>query len=139
MALYIKIIHMLCLTMFKYVDISALDKYLDKSMGNRDELASKLIKIYTDSTPVRLGEIKDLLIKNEFDEIRKIAHALKSSSKMLGAESVMSLCLAIETSCHGSSINEDKVKTLISDLLDVAPQTIEELKRHPFVTSKSSL
>ena len=73
--------------------IRALDQ--DTTKG----LLSKIIRHYLEDTPRRLEAIAEHLRRGESEQIRLAAHALKSASANLGANSLSEWCQRIEHAC----------------------------------------
>jgi signal transduction histidine kinase/DNA-binding response OmpR family regulator len=62
-----------------------------------DALARKVIRTYLDDMPAGLARMKAAATSGDAEELRRVAHSMKSSSANVGAERLSRLCKALET------------------------------------------
>ncbi len=79
-------------------DIVLDREYLNKLLSlNKDSSFSKeIVGLFLSSTPEKIKIILDALASEQYEEIRRITHMLKSSSAMLGAQKLTKLLKEIE-------------------------------------------
>jgi HPt (histidine-containing phosphotransfer) domain-containing protein len=83
-----------------------------------------LVSVYTKDTCSRIQEIETCIKSSDFNRIRHLAHAMKSSSANIGADSVCELAsemeeLAINTSANGVSELLPKLKKAIDEAIQI--------------------
>lgn len=71
-------------------------KLLENELGI--EVVRELIGVFLSSTPQQLHEMHRHLSQDEKDEVKKIAHNLRTSCATVGAEEMEGLCLKLEQS-----------------------------------------
>jgi CheY-like chemotaxis protein len=76
----------------------ALDniRALDNGNGKTPSLLRRVMQSYLDSTPQQLAALRAALEAKQPDELRRIAHSLKSGSANVGAEALARLCKEME-------------------------------------------
>jgi CheY-like chemotaxis protein/HPt (histidine-containing phosphotransfer) domain-containing protein len=62
-----------------------------------DALAKRVMRTYLDDMPAGLARMKTAAEAGDAEELRRIAHSMKSSSANVGAERLSRLCKALET------------------------------------------
>jgi HPt (histidine-containing phosphotransfer) domain-containing protein len=81
----------------------------------------RLIALFTDSTPPLLGEIEAAAEDGDDEQVRTLAHKLKSSCDNVGATKMAALCRRLE---HA---NGDP-RPLVGELTAAYPATVAEIK-----------
>jgi HPt (histidine-containing phosphotransfer) domain-containing protein len=66
------------------------------------------------------------LSRRDCEELRRQIHALKGSSRSLGAARSAELCTVIENELETGEL--DSVRALVSELAQVTARTVEELR-----------
>jgi len=74
----------------------ALDKIRALSRERGDALVQKVIAAYVDDTPRQLRQLHAAIDGFDTDNVRRIAHTLKSASANVGAEGLAALCKQLE-------------------------------------------
>lgn len=83
------------------LDYMVLAQLQDVDMQNGDPyLLQDLIGLFIKSTPGRLAQMTDALVRKDFAGMKQVAHTLKTSCGYLGAVNLRALCLALESACH---------------------------------------
>jgi len=92
----------------------ALDKIRALSRERGDALVQKVIAAYVDDTPQQLRRLHDAIDGLDTDNVRRIAHTLKSASANVGADGLAALCKQLE---HlGRAATTDGAGTLLADM-----------------------
>jgi signal transduction histidine kinase/DNA-binding response OmpR family regulator/HPt (histidine-containing phosphotransfer) domain-containing protein len=78
------------------VNREALEKIRMLSRERGDALVEKVINAYVDDTPQQLSTLRRAIDGMDTDNVRRIAHTLKSASANVGAESLAALCKEME-------------------------------------------
>lgn len=78
------------------LDYQALERIRALQKHGTTNLLAKIISLYIESTPPMIRTISEGINKQDFEAVRKAAHALKSGSANLGALKVSDWCKALE-------------------------------------------
>jgi len=109
--------------MGKAYDINGFLEMLD---GNREEL-KMMIEMFIDLTPPLLAEMQEAANKKNWKQAGDLAHKLKSSLRLIKADSLVEEALYIEK--HGrEGIFVDMIPLKISQMNLQLLQIIEDLK-----------
>lgn len=84
-----------------------------------DDFATLLV-VYQADTSHRLEEIENAIKAKDFNKIRQLSHAMKSSSANIGADEVSSIAATIENAA------KEEIAETISDSLAGLKKAIEE-------------
>jgi len=76
------------------IDLTALERYL----GDSATFQAQFLQKYQQKTSVSLLEMRECLLHHQGDEIQSLAHQLKSSAKVVGAQALATLCEQLEQS-----------------------------------------
>jgi signal transduction histidine kinase/DNA-binding response OmpR family regulator/HPt (histidine-containing phosphotransfer) domain-containing protein len=74
----------------------ALEKIRALSRERGDALVQKVINAYVDDTPQQLSTLRRAIDGMDTDNVRRIAHTLKSASANVGADALAALCKEME-------------------------------------------
>jgi len=74
----------------------------------------KLISIYLASAPISLAHIEKAIQAGDNSALNKAAHAFKSSTANIGAETLADICQKLEN--HGKNHQIDEASKLLPDL-----------------------
>jgi len=92
----------------------ALDKIRALSRERGDALVEKVIAAYVDDTPQQLSTLRQAIDGMDTDNVRRIAHTLKSASANVGAETLAALCKEME---HlGRAATTEGADEILSDM-----------------------
>lgn len=78
------------------LDAEALEELKDIVCSNDLEEFIQLIECYQEDTPKRLRAINDAISQNNAKKLQLEAHALKSSSAIVGAKNLSLICKKLE-------------------------------------------
>lgn len=82
------------------LDFSVLDKINEYARSNDEpHMMNDLLRIFLDTTPVRLEKLAHAERTGDIQTVQIIAHSLKSSCAYLGARRMNALCLQLEQMC----------------------------------------
>ena len=84
------------------------------------DIVDRLVALFTDSTPGLLGELEAAAESSDEEQVRRLAHKLRSSCDNVGATRMAALCRALE---HPNG----EVQPLVSDLAAAYPATVAEI------------
>ena len=76
------------------INSRALDNI--RNLHGGEGILAKVIDLYLDDSPVILDELRDCVVREDHDGMRKAAHKFKSSSANLGADRLAELCKRLE-------------------------------------------
>lgn len=106
--------------------IEMLRKMAEKSGSN---LLDSLKKIYIETTPENIEKMRTAQSNKDFEQMKLLAHNLKSSSKGLGATKMAEISELMESHLFGDDeIDETKLTTWLTELSDFCDTTISALK-----------
>jgi two-component system, sensor histidine kinase and response regulator len=88
---------------------------------NYPDIVDRLVALFADSTPPLLEEIGAAARDGDDDQVRKLAHKLKSSCDNVGATRMAALCRTLEQA------NGDP-GPLVEELTDAYPATLAEIR-----------
>ncbi|WP_028469350.1 ATP-binding protein [Neptunomonas japonica] len=98
------------------LNIVQLNNLRDLLDENGQPLLNNLICIYTETSSQIMQELSAAIDRKDFDETRRLAHVLKSSSGTIGLDKVHALSREIEHGCRLS--NTDNMGTLYQLLVE---------------------
>lgn len=85
------------------VDYEYLDGLAEFNEAGKPDLASELIQIFFEQSPLRIAAIEAAAKKGALDPLRKEAHSLKSTCHNVGARGLAALCEAMEAAAQPES------------------------------------
>lgn len=88
------------------VDISVLTSFEEEHADGEPDIVIELIDLYLNDVPPRLKAMRDALIQEDKQSLRRIAHNLKGSSSSLGAGQMALLCGQIESNVDAALLEE---------------------------------
>lgn len=99
---------------------------LEADIGDR-EFVFETIEVYLAELPDRVAAITQGLLRGDLAEVKPVAHSLKSSSAMLGALHLASVCQDIENAAVSGGIDTGRYASLLQSGADA---TTAELRAH---------
>jgi PAS domain S-box-containing protein len=99
------------------IDSSALAAIRERQRPGREDAVARVIRIYSDEAPKLLNQLRDATRTANAVEIGRAAHSLKSSSAIVGAVRLASLCKEIEARARAQNLAgmDELVGTLVSE------------------------
>ena len=91
-------------------------------------MAGKIFGLYFEHAPLAMNDIQQTIHLNDFDELAKSAHSLKSMSMSAGATAVSDCCQIIEDAAKEN--NASKHTENIDQLTKLLNDTIAEMREH---------
>lgn len=88
------------------LDASALKELKDIICNNDAEQFIEIIQCYLEDTPQRLQSIQDAITQGDAKTVQLEAHALKSSSAIVGAKTLSEFCKDLEDSGRNKNLAE---------------------------------
>ncbi len=88
------------------LDRKVLDDLRKLSVGSQVNYLDKVISLYERDSPRLVKAIHEAIARNEAQALFFAAHSLKSSSALLGAISLSSLCLKLETMGRNDAMHD---------------------------------
>ncbi len=110
------------------VDMAAIDKIRELQRPGKADLLSKVLNLYFTKTPEQLAQIKADTEQENFDEVKSVIHAMKSSSAYLGAQQLVTSCVKIETVIGQGETSQ--VASLVESMLEQYELVKEALEPH---------
>jgi PAS domain S-box-containing protein len=106
------------------LDVSELEKYV----GPDQEMQHTMLEHFIGPSEVTFMGLKQALEVDDHDQVRELAHKLKSAAKLIGAFRLSSLCERLEQQTHSQlptvplvgilDVEFEKVKSLIQESLE---------------------
>lgn len=108
--------------------MSELDlTYLNEISGGDEEFIAEMIETFLEETPKDAADMRTHLGEQNWTELGKVAHKLKSSIKMFGFETLKNQVLFLEQSGK-SGENTDVLPSKVNEFLDGLDAALEELR-----------
>ena len=111
---------------FTSINISSLHEAASNIGGEDPTFLAELIDSYLDNTRSLLQELYTSFAQQNFDVMSRTAHTLKSSSGVIGAEDLSSLCRDLETNLRNK--NYDDLEARISKITNEYANVKSELE-----------
>jgi len=112
------------------IDKTFIDEIATLQKTGRPNILEKIIDKYLESFPSRTENLNQAVIANDIDNIRLIAHSMKSSSAMLGATAMSELFNEVEQLALGGTIEGvAELVTKIESDFGLLKDALIELKR----------
>lgn len=78
-----------------------------RDLGGTSNLLDQIVRLYFDTTPPLIAQLKAALAASDLDGIRNAAHSLKSGSANLGASDLAQMCAKLEEAARAGNIAAD--------------------------------
>ncbi|MGD1910467.1 MAG: response regulator [Rivularia sp. (in: cyanobacteria)] len=104
------------------INTEILQELKDMAGDDADEMIAELIDSYLEDAPPKLQEISRALDRHDAESLRNYAHALKSLSVTIGAQTLAEVCTELETIARSGSTF--RASTLVQQL-DTEYQRVE--------------
>lgn len=109
------------------VNPSAFETYREVMGDEWSTFITGLIDTFEESVPKQVEQMKDALATEDLETLKRMAHTLKSSATTIGAESMRSLCVEVESLLKSGDLEGSEV--LITQLDSVLPKIFQDLER----------
>ncbi|WP_169310879.1 hybrid sensor histidine kinase/response regulator [Cereibacter changlensis] len=90
---------------------------------------TKLLQTFVDAAPTRLGSLDLDIDARNYEEVRRTAHSLKSSAKMVGALAMSNAALRLEEEARKPSPNRQEALAYSAALRQAYKGFVEKLKQ----------
>ena len=98
--------------------------YLKEQIGTDDQtLLDSLYEEYCHTIETKIANIKEALESNNFDLLRKLAHALKGESAMVGDVPMNEHALAFENAAKAMDMKSCQAE--FAEICSLAPTTVD--------------
>ncbi len=114
-------------TILLSINIDKLHEVASDIGGDDIEFLAELIDSYLDNTRSLLQELYTSFAQQNFDLLLRTAHTLKSSSAVIGAEDLSSLCRELETNLRNK--NHEDLDIAVSKIADEYTNVQSELEQ----------
>lgn len=108
---------------------SSLRKLMQSAHGDEPAFMAELLTSFIRTGPSLLGNLEDLLGREDLKGVQRTARTLKSSCQFIGLMRLAALCKALEVSAGGDANRatlEPFVRTISSEFTRIQPILIEE-------------
>ncbi|NNE71013.1 MAG: response regulator [Rhodothermales bacterium] len=108
---------------------SSLRKLMQSAHGDEPAFMAELLTSFIRTGPSLLGNLEDLLGKDDLKGVQRTARTLKSSCQFIGLMRLAALCKALEVSAGGDATRatlEPFVRTISSEFSRIQPVLVEE-------------
>lgn len=109
------------------LDLAPLERLRQLEMQDEPGFITELCRDFLDDTPLRIQRMKVAIRRDDFAELERDAHSLKSSSASLGAMEMSRLCAKIESAAR--TTNGNGVEPLLEQLAQEIGRVAAELRR----------
>ncbi len=109
------------------LDQKVLNSIRALQKSGKSNLLKKIIDIYLKQTPDMINGIHESIVNGDVDELRDLAHSLKSSSANLGAGKMAEVCRKLEKiGQQGSTIGADILLTPLDTEYELLCEALSE-------------
>lgn len=95
------------------LDYDVFSHYHKKQLKDNSNLLSNIIRIYIEQTSGLLDDLRAASLKMDVEQVRLLAHTLKSSSENVGAFKLAKLCRKVEHGCDEGDIDVAEVQKIL--------------------------
>ncbi len=106
----------------RLIDLNYLREY---SEGDEKRM-KRFVELFISRSPHDIAELKNALVKNDFEQIRIIAHSMKSQLKFNGIVEGFDIAGLIEQNCMNNFFED--IPVLIERLNEVCVKAVQEMK-----------
>jgi len=110
-------------TKFKYIDL----EYLISTTGENNEMITEMIDVFLEQIIEFDNDFDSLVQSEDFVEIGKHAHKVKSSILIVGMSGIVDTIVKLEAECDGAK-DLAKVQAMVKEIKDFYHAGSEELK-----------
>jgi PAS domain S-box-containing protein len=117
------------IAMFPALDEKVFAEFGMTLGGNGLEIL-EVVEVYLEDTPKRLVELRQGLTQNKTGELRRIAHSIKSTSGIFGAQRLAGLCQELETMAQNGALGgvSEKLQQIETEYDRVRPALLAKLE-----------
>jgi len=112
------------------INIAMLHEVASDIGGDDPEFLIELISSYLDNTRSLLQELYTSFAQKDFEVLLRTVHTLKSSSSVIGAEDLSTLCRELETNLRNNKLEDLEIK--INKITDEYAQVRSELEHEKY-------
>jgi signal transduction histidine kinase/CheY-like chemotaxis protein/HPt (histidine-containing phosphotransfer) domain-containing protein len=89
---------------------SALEAIRAFQRPGRPDVVKRVVNLYLESTPPLIGQLRDAIAADNYEEVSRLAHSMKSASMNIGAAALGEICKFLEeTSKNGRPRNIEHI------------------------------
>lgn len=104
-------------------------KYLSDMMGGKKSLIKEIMDAFLKQIPEELTAINEAVLNVDFQNIRKIAHTMKSTVSIMGIASLNPILVEMER-LGAAATDFEKIKQLNVELGIICNKAVDEIKKH---------
>ena len=108
---------------------------LTKVPGGTEGLV-KTHRIFLGECERLITDLESALAKSDFETVKRAAHSIRGSARVLCADRLASICLELETLANNGKL--DRAQIMLPELLDVASKTRDEISEFIDRSTKNS-
>ena len=108
------------------VNSSRIDSYREVMGDEWGSFVNKLFEIFKDTVPNYLSEMKAAFAVQDTERLKHIAHTLKSSASIIGADKMFLICAEIENMAKEGDLEGSRV--MIAQLESILYIVFEEIE-----------
>ncbi len=108
------------------IDKDVLESLKELQLEGEPDFLDRLIRTYLDGTTPLVEQLASASLRNDMEEMRQIAHRMKSSSANVGAMKLADICQNLELNC--SKPSDEKRESMVSAIVsefEVVKQALE--------------
>ena len=118
----------------KVIDLNFLTKLAD---GNT-EFVKKMLEIYLKQTPENLFALEQSLVTQNYDELRSVAHKMRSSVPYVGLYEAEKLLEKIEYEAK-QKINVENFESIVREITKLCEDSLVQVKEQLYLLSEKSI
>ena len=112
------------------IDKNVFDTLKELQIEGEPDFLERLIRTYLDSSAPLVEKLESASFRNDLEDLRQIAHRMKSSSANVGAVKLADICQNLELNCANTPGEETKsiISTIVSEFEKVKQALESEIK-----------
>lgn len=110
-------------SMVKLYDLSAVEALC----GGDQEFIKTMAKMFVDTMPQSIGEIKDAVASENWEMVGKHAHKMKSTIDSMGINSIKEDIRTVETNGKAKT-NPDLIRSVVEKVVAVLNDCVAQIK-----------
>ncbi len=103
------------------IENEVIQQLKELSDASGRDVLGKTVGYFIEQTPEQVQDLKTALQQNDAEDLRRIAHSMKSGSANLGARIFSDYCLQLETAAH------ERRSDLFEDLVNIIDQSLAQV------------
>ncbi len=112
--------------------------YLRELAGGDNQFMAEMIALFLKQTPANVSTLIIYLQKQDWENLKKLAHKMTSGVALMGIQELQSLLTELQT-YPKKQVNVDLLSTKVSELKDIYHKAALQLQKELFGLNQSNL